>query len=109
MDIKVKPSRGWVVLQPIPLAEYAGTNLTLPDSVKEEQFGALRARVIAIGAVKLSAAGIPIDYNCAPGDVVMYRPSAAAVLFGKPKAGDAFMLILDDHILGVIEQETKES
>lgn len=107
---KVRPSRGWVVIQPIPLAEYAGTNLTLPDSVKSEQFGALRATVIAIGPPKYNAAGLEVEYNAEVGAVVMYRPSAAAALFGRPVAGEAYMLILDDHILAVVEPaETKES
>lgn len=103
-ETKVIPCRGWVLLQPIPLSDYAETKLHIPDSVKAE-WGLPRARVISIGNMpKLTAMGDQIPYNCKPGDVVMHR-TGGGFLFGKPSAGDAFMLLEDNQVVAVVETE----
>ena len=92
---KIKPLGDRVLVQRVAQEERTASGLIIPDAAKEKaQTGA----VIAVGPGRRDAAGVTLPMAVNVGDKVYFGKYAGT------EAGDNFLIIKEDEILGVIEQ-----
>ena len=92
---KIKPLNDRVLVQRVAQEEKTAFGLIIPDAAKEKaQIGA----VIAVGPGRRDAAGTTLPMMVKVGDKVYFGKYAGT------EAGDDYLIIKEDEILGVIEQ-----
>lgn len=92
---KIKPLSDRVLVQRVAQEERTASGLIIPDAAKEKaQTGA----VIAVGPGRRDMTGATLPMAVKVGDKVYFGKYAGT------EAGDDFLIIKEDEILGVIEQ-----
>jgi chaperonin GroES len=91
---KIRPLHDKILVERVEQEQKTASGLFIPDSAKEE---AQTGKVLAVGAGRL------VNGELRPLEV----KKGETIFFGKyagTKAGDKFLIIREDEILGVVEQ-----
>lgn len=92
---KIKPLSDRVLVKRVAQEEKTASGIIIPDAAKEKaQTGA----VIAVGPGKRDASGTAIPMGVKVGDTVYFGK------YSGTEAGDDYLIVKEDEILGVIEQ-----
>lgn len=92
---KIRPLGDRVLVKRVPAEERTAAGIFIPDAAKEKaQMGA----VMAVGSGKRDAEGrlVPVDVQV--NDVIFFGKYAGT------DAGDEFLIIKEDEILGVVQK-----
>lgn len=91
---KIKPLADRVLVKRIPVEEKTASGIIIPDAAKEK---AQTGSVIAVGPGRKDATGNTITLSVKEGDTVYFGKYAGI------EAGQDFLIIKEDELLGVIE------
>jgi len=92
---KLKPLADRVLVKRIENEEKTAGGLYIPESAKEK---AQMGRVVAVGAGRLDKDGSRVPVDVATGQTVYFGKYAGT------EAGEDYLIIREDEILGVVEQ-----
>lgn len=92
---KIKPLGDRVLVKRMPVEEKTASGIIIPDAAKEK---AQTGSVIAVGPGKKDVAGNAMTLSVKTGDTIYFGKYAGT------EAGDDYLIIKEDEILGVIEQ-----
>jgi len=92
---KLKPLADRVLVKRIKNEEKTAGGLYIPESAKEK---AQMGRVVAVGAGRLDKDGSRVPVDVATGQTVYFGKYAGT------EAGEDYLIIREDEILGVVEQ-----
>jgi chaperonin GroES len=96
----LKPLGDRVLLKRLDVESKTAGGIYIPDTAKEK---AQTAEVIAVGAGRLMDDGKRVTPAVKAGDIVVIGKYAGTE-FGAEVAGDAFVIVREDEILGVVEK-----
>jgi chaperonin GroES len=91
---KIKPLADRVLVKRNPVEEKTASGIIIPDAAKEK---AQTGSVIAVGPGRKDAAGNVITLSVKEGDTVYFGK------YSGTEAGQDFLIIKEDELLGVIE------
>lgn len=91
---KIKPLGDRVLVKRIPAEEKTASGIIIPDAAKEK---AQTGSVIAVGPGRKDANGNMITLSVQEGDTVYFGK------YSGTEAGQDFLIIKEDELLGVIE------
>lgn len=92
---KIKPLSDRVLVKRVAQEEKTASGIIIPDAAKEKaQTGA----VIAVGPGRRDASGAVLPMGVKVGDTVYFGK------YSGTEAGDDYLIVKEDEILGVIEQ-----
>lgn len=92
---KIKPLYDRVLLQRIEVDTKTPGGIIIPDAAKEK---AQTGKVVAVGSGRVTQDGTVIPMQVRVGDVVYFGKYAGT------DAGDDYLIIREDEILGIIEK-----
>lgn len=95
MSKKIRPLQDRVLVERIENETRTQSGIYIPDGAQEK---AQTAKVIAVGAGRLSSTGDLIPVAVKAGEIVFFGKYAGT------EAGDNMLIIREDEILGVVEQ-----
>ncbi len=91
---RIKPLGDRVLVKRIPVEEKTASGIIIPEAAKEK---AQTGSVIAVGPGRKDATGNTITLSVKTGDTVYFGKYAGT------EAGQDFLIIKEDELLGVIE------
>ncbi len=91
---RIKPLGDRVLVKRIPVEEKTAAGIIIPDAAKEK---AQTGSVMAVGPGRKDASGNTITLSVKAGDTVYFGKYAGT------EAGQDFLIIKEDELLGVIE------
>jgi len=91
---KLRPLGNHIWVELIEKNERTQGGIIIPDAAKEKT---QTAKVLAVGPGKTSVNGVLIPVQVAIGDTVFFGK------FSGIQAGDKFMILKEDDILGIVE------
>ncbi|EKD48919.1 MAG: hypothetical protein ACD_64C00068G0001 [uncultured bacterium] len=92
---KIRPLADRVLVKRNPVEERTASGIIIPDAAKEK---AQMGSVIAVGPGRKDATGNTITLSVKEGDIVYFGKYAGT------EAGQDFLIIKEDELLGVIEK-----
>ena len=92
---RIKPLGDRVLIKRVEVEETTASGIVIPDAAKEK---AQTGLVIAVGPGRTTEAGATITPAVKTGDKVYFGKYAGT------QAGDDFLIIKEDELLGVIEE-----
>lgn len=95
MSKKIRPLQDRVLVERIESESRTQSGIYIPDGAQEK---AQTAKVIAVGAGRLTPSGELIPVAVKAGEIVFFGKYAGT------EAGDNRLIIKEDEILGVVEQ-----
>jgi len=97
MSTKVRPLHDRVIVRRLDEEEKSAGGIIIPDSAKEKP---IQGKVIAAGKGKIMENGDVRPLDVKAGDTVIFSTYAGTEI---KLDGDAFLMMREDDILGVIE------
>lgn len=92
---KIKPLYDKVLVQRLEEEDKTPGGIIIPDSAKEK---AQTGKVVSVGAGRLTQDGKIVPLQVKEGDIVFFGKYAGT------EAGDDFLIIREDEILGVVKK-----
>lgn len=92
---KIKPLYDKVLVQRLEEEDKTPGGIIIPDSAKEK---AQTGKVVSVGAGRLTQDGKIVPLQVKEGDIVFFGKYAGT------EAGDDFLIIREDEILGVVQK-----
>jgi len=97
---KIRPLYDRVLVQRLEEDTKTPSGIIIPDAAKEK---AQTGKVIAVGAGRVSTEGKVMPLQVKEGDMVFFGK------YSGTEAGDDFLIIREDEILGIVEKSDKKS
>ncbi len=97
---KIRPLYDRVLVQRLEEDTKTPSGIIIPDAAKEK---AQTGKVIAVGAGRISAEGKVMPLQVKEGDMVFFGK------YSGTDAGDDFLIIREDEILGIVEKSDKKA
>lgn len=95
---KIKPLHDRVLVKRLELEEKTRGGIIIPDAAKEK---AQTGKVVAAGAGRVTSEGKTIPLAVRAGDIVFFGKYAGT------EAGDDYLIVREDEILGVVDSANK--
>ena len=92
---RIKPLGDRVLIKRVEAQEKTASGIIIPDAAKEN---AQTGKVIAVGPGRITESGQTITLAVKEGDIVYFGKYAGT------QAGEEFLIIKEDELLGVIEE-----
>ncbi len=92
---RIKPLGDRVLIKRVEAQEKTASGIIIPDAAKEN---AQTGKVIAVGPGRITESGQTITLAVKEGDIVYFGKYAGT------QAGEEFLIINEDELLGVIEE-----
>ncbi|MEX0940152.1 MAG: co-chaperone GroES [Candidatus Babeliales bacterium] len=92
---KIKPLHDRVLVKRVEMEDTTPGGIIIPDAAKEK---AQTAKVVAVGEGRITSEGKTVPMAVKAGDVIFFGKYAGT------EAGDEYLIIREDEILGVVEQ-----
>ena len=95
--MNIKPTRGYVLLEPLEQEEVSSGGVALPERVKEQP---AKSKVLAIGSNQYLPNGDPIEFEGKVGDIVVHKRFIDNRIKEK---GKEYLIARFEDVLGVYE------
>ena len=92
---RIKPLGDRVLIKRVEAPEKTASGIIIPDAAKDK---AQTGKVIAVGPGRITESGQTITLAVKEGDIVYFGKYAGT------QAGEEFLIIKEDELLGVIEE-----
>ena len=92
---RIKPLGDRVLIKRVEAQEKTASGIIIPDAAKDK---AQTGKVIAVGPGRITESGQTITLAVKEGDIVYFGKYAGT------QAGEEFLIIKEDELLGVIEE-----
>ena len=97
--MKIKPFRGWVVLEPLEQEKMSSGGVALPERVKEQP---AKSKVLAVGSNQYLPNGDPIEFEGKVGDIVIHKRFIDNRI---KEDGKEYLIGRFEDVLGIYEKD----
>ncbi|MDP3998327.1 MAG: co-chaperone GroES [Candidatus Curtissbacteria bacterium] len=70
MGIKLKPTAGYILIEPVEMVRKTASGIVLPESHEEKP---QKGKVLAVGSEQITDSGVKKSSPCAVGEVIIYK------------------------------------